>query len=154
MLFRSHHNIDAYRRSDWEVCDREFHAEMFRSCGRFRSGDDWQRMLVSYHMLAVGRATMRKVSRRNRSSGLWERLLTFFGVGCTSDSRCIPAYVPECTSDSRCIPAYVPDPGAVLRKYDPMLFCLNDDVRMTDEDRRRVREFLESRFPKKSSFEK
>lgn len=135
-----HHNIDAYRRSDWEVCDREFHAEMFRSCGRFRSGDDWQRMLVSYHMLAVGRAVMRKVSRHNRSTGLWQRLLTVFGKGCCSDSRCIPAYVPN--------------PDAVLRKYRPVLFCLNDDVRMTDEDRRRVREFLEGHFPKKSSFEK
>lgn len=30
----------------------------------------------------------------------------------------------------------------------------NDDVRMTDEDRIRVRTFLDTRFPEKSSFEK
>ena len=41
-----------------------------------------------------------------------------------------------------------------MEKYAPSLFCLNDDVRMTDEDRIRVRTFLDTRFPEKSSFEK
>lgn len=41
-----------------------------------------------------------------------------------------------------------------MEKYDPSLFCLNDDARMTDEDRLRVRQFLGKLFPEKSSFEK
>ena len=52
------------------------------------------------------------------------------------------------------IPAYTPDLEAVMEKYDPSLFCLNDDARMTDEDRLRVRQFLGKLFPEKSSFEK
>ena len=46
------------------------------------------------------------------------------------------------------------DLDAVMEKYDPSLFCLNDDARMTDEDRFRVRQFLGRLFPEKSSFEK
>ena len=41
-----------------------------------------------------------------------------------------------------------------MKKYSPSLFCLNDDARMTEEDRTRVRAFLKTRFPEKSSFEK
>lgn len=40
-----------------------------------------------------------------------------------------------------------------LEKAKPMLFCLNDSQYATDEDRRRVTAFLESRFPTPSSFE-
>lgn len=41
-----------------------------------------------------------------------------------------------------------------MRRFNPMLFCLNDNEKATDEHRRLVRPFLESIFPNKSSFEK
>lgn len=41
-----------------------------------------------------------------------------------------------------------------MRIYRPKLFCLNDTQYTTDEDRKRVRPFLESLFPKTSAFEK
>jgi hypothetical protein len=41
-----------------------------------------------------------------------------------------------------------------LNRYNPKLFCLNDTQRVTDEDRKRVKPFLEKRFPEKSAFEK
>ena len=50
-------------------------------------------------------------------------------------------------------PAYTPDLEAVMEKYDPSLFCLNDDARMTDEDRLRVRHILGEVVSEKSSFE-
>lgn len=40
-----------------------------------------------------------------------------------------------------------------LRKSNPMLFCLNDSEFASDQDRRLVREFLNSRFPEPSEFE-
>ena len=40
-----------------------------------------------------------------------------------------------------------------INKYNPVLFCLNDTPRATDNDRLRVRPFLYHLFPNKSSFE-
>lgn len=47
-----------------------------------------------------------------------------------------------------------PDFMWFISKYNPTLFCLNDTPRASDADRERVRPFLESLFPEKSSFEK
>ncbi len=47
-----------------------------------------------------------------------------------------------------------PDFSSYISKYDPYLFCLNDSHRSKDEDRARIKPFLESLFPNKSSFEK
>lgn len=41
-----------------------------------------------------------------------------------------------------------------LHRYNPKLFCLNDSQRVTDEHRKKIMPFLESLFPKSSSFEK
>lgn len=41
-----------------------------------------------------------------------------------------------------------------LDKYHPDLFCLNDNQRARDKDRKKVKPFLERVFPGKSSFEK
>ncbi len=46
-----------------------------------------------------------------------------------------------------------PDYMYFIRKYRPFLFCLNDTHHATDEDRGRVKAFLEALFPEKSSFE-
>ncbi len=42
----------------------------------------------------------------------------------------------------------------VIRRYSPTLFCLNDSQRVTDDDRARIRPFLEELFPEPSAFEK
>ena len=47
-----------------------------------------------------------------------------------------------------------PDFMKYMKKYSPKLFCLNDDQHATDNDRRRIRPFLEELFPVKSVFEK
>lgn len=41
-----------------------------------------------------------------------------------------------------------------MSRYNPAFFCLNDSQCARDEDRLRVREYLEKRFPEKSWFEK
>ena len=47
-----------------------------------------------------------------------------------------------------------PDYMAKYLKYRPALFCLNDNQWVKEEDRKRIKPFLESLFPDKSSFEK
>lgn len=42
----------------------------------------------------------------------------------------------------------------IITKNNPSLFCLNDTQYATEQDRKRVRPFLEKLFPDKSSFEK
>lgn len=41
-----------------------------------------------------------------------------------------------------------------LRKMNPIFFCMNDSEYCTDSDRVRMKEYLDKRFPEKSSFEK
>lgn len=41
-----------------------------------------------------------------------------------------------------------------LEKYNPMLFCMNDSQYADQTDRERVTEYLKTRFPRKSGFEK
>lgn len=41
-----------------------------------------------------------------------------------------------------------------MEKYHPIFFCLNDSEHAADNDRIRAREFMQKRFPDKSSFEK
>lgn len=47
-----------------------------------------------------------------------------------------------------------PNHYAKLEKYHPMLFCMNDSEFATDDDRKRMADFLSRRFPDKSPFEK
>lgn len=42
----------------------------------------------------------------------------------------------------------------VMERCQPTFFCVNDSEHVSDEDRRRARRFMETRFPDKSSFEK
>jgi hypothetical protein len=57
-------------------------------------------------------------------------------------------------SESLYLKSSKPDYHAIMKRYSPRLFCLNDSELTTDEDRRRIRPFLESLFPTPSAFEK
>ena len=41
-----------------------------------------------------------------------------------------------------------------MQRFQPKLFCLNDCQHTTDDDRKRIKPFLEELFPEKSAFEK
>ena len=47
-----------------------------------------------------------------------------------------------------------PDFMKYIERYQPKLFCLNDNQRVTEKDRERIVPFLETLFPAKSAFEK
>ncbi len=135
-----HHNVDAYTRTGFAECHADFPQLAPTPDKRFRSREDWQRIIISYYALATGRAVLRKVSRYNGARGLAERIGVMFGRGCQADSRCIPV-------NTR-------DYAAVMRKYRPSLFCMNDGEGTTDADRAHAKAFLSELLPDKSAFEK
>lgn len=56
-------------------------------------------------------------------------------------------------SESSRIRVHRPDFMEHIKRFNPKLFCLNDTEYATDDDRARIKPFLEKLFPEKSSFE-
>lgn len=139
--YAPHHNFDSYRLSDFELCVGLL-KEAWRTTShrRFRHDDDMQRCFVNLYAIATQRAEMRKVGRYNRIDGLMGRVSAFLTSRFATDSRCIPLSHPNFDK--------------VIAKYNPLMFCMNDDENATDTDRHRMIDFLEKMFPEKSSFER
>lgn len=136
-----HHNFDAYRKSYVMEC-REIFKERWDATAysRFRSENDIQQSIVGYYMIATGKGIMRKVGRFNRINGACNRLKAII--------------TGRYANDSRTFPISTADYCAVMRKYNPLMFCINDDENSTTEDFARMEKFLNTMFPEKSSFEK
>lgn len=117
-----HHNIDAFRKSDYQKAVEEvFHEEVERSkINRTRKYGDLHRSAFAYYMLAIGHGHLKYVTGKEA-----DRILM-----------------------------YRHDFKKRLNRYHPALFCLNDDQYVTQEDRLKVKPFLESLFPEKSPYEK
>ena len=141
IYYAPHHNIDAYRKSDFERCINLTPERWEQTIlHRFRHDNDMHRSIIAYYSIASGQGVMRKVGRYNRIDGIWGRTKALLNGRYGSDSRCIPLASK--------------DFDAVLNKYNPMMICLNDGEGCTDEDRKRMVEFLKRKYPDKSSFEK
>ncbi|WP_262249602.1 stealth family protein [Parapedobacter soli] len=117
-----HHNIDAYRKSDYQtavedVFDKEIETVMSH---HVRHEDDILRVIYLYYGLAIGRGHLKHVTRK----------------------------------ESLTIDLNKPDYRKRLLHFQPQLFCLNDNQYVSDSDRRRIKPFLQSVFPKKSTYEK
>ena len=125
--FVPHHNIDAYLKSDYAACANQFEKEYQETLThRFRRADDIQRLVVDIWSVMHEHAQVRIVfPSSNNPRGI----------------------------DSLMISNTTKDYGGLLARRNPGLFCLNDSEFSTPEDRLRVKEFLEKRFPKKSEFE-
>jgi hypothetical protein len=136
-----HHNLDSYRISDIKQCEAEF-SDRWKATAysRFRSDKDIQRCVVGYYAIATGRGIMRKVGRFNRINSVWG------AIKAIATNRY--------ANDSRTFPIALKDYDAVMRKYNPLMFCMNDGEMSTDEDCRRMSAFLQKMFPERSSFEK
>ena len=117
-----HHNIDAYRKSDYRnAVENVFKDQVASSQGnRTRVHGDLQRSAFSLYALAIGHAQLKYVGRKESS-----RILV-----------------------------YKHDFAKYMEKYQPELFCLNDNQRVTEDDRKKIKPFLEALFPQQSSFEK
>lgn len=135
-----HHNIDAYRRSDIQRSIEVIpQAWAQTTLHRFRHTDDIDRSFVNYYTLALKQGVLQKVGRYNGATTLWARMSCLLHGSYRSDSRCIPV---QC-----------PDYSAVFRKYNPLMFCMNDGEGATDDDRHRMVDFLQHLLPDPSPFE-
>ncbi len=135
-----HHNIDAYRKSDIKRFKELFMDLVNETIHRhFRNEKDLQRVAVQYYVLTTGKGKLRLMSRYNKQMSLIDKI--------------IGTLKKRYNYDSRRIAITVPDIESVLNKYNPTLFCLNDGEDTSNECRQRAHEFLEKKFPHKSSFE-
>lgn len=137
-----HHNFDAYLKSDYKHCVENLYGEEWSATAfhRFRHAHDMQRCFVSYYMVAVGHATMRRVERYNNLRGVWGRIKALLTNRFANDSRVINNYTKDYLGQ--------------LAKYNPIMICVNDSERAQPEDTLRMAQFLQEFFPEPSSFEK
>jgi hypothetical protein len=125
-----HHNIDAYLKSSFIDCTTEFRQQFEKTLDhKFREYSDTQRMAVSFYMIATG-VGIPKYTRKNF----------------------IEKHILKHKIDSKCY--HIRE--ALFKKVTTAkcnLMCLNDSCSASDRGRKQVRDFLEKRFPDKSSFE-
>ena len=139
--YAPHHNFDAYRKSDFEYCVAQFKEQWERTAySRFRQDDDMHRSLVSYYTIATKRAIFRRIGGYNRIYGFWNHVKA--------------TITQQFAYDSRYIRLNKQNYDAVMRKYNPLMVCMNDNERSTEQDCQRMVNFLEGLYPEKSSFEK
>lgn len=117
-----HHNADAYNRSTYKnAIENLFESKVKQSLSSHtRKYGDLHRSAISYYALAVGKAHLKYVGRKESSR-----------INVSSKK----------------------DYYKYMNRYNPDLFCLNDNQRAKDTDRIKIKPFLESLFPEKSSFE-
>lgn len=128
-----HHNMDAYTKTMLAECEKElekvFHHTIHQS---FRTESCVQRYLFHLCALAKKQAILKDVSRT-----FLQRVMLKLGVA-RLDALILNNH----------------DPLKLIASCNPALFCINDTERSTDEDRARTANFLQSRFPIKSPYEK
>lgn len=136
-----HHNIDSYLKSDVEACNEEFRELVeFTRRQQFRTTDDLQRVVWHYWALARGRAKSRIVRHYTAAKSIGQR------VKCIIKRK-------YCT-DSRSFSLHGVGVEKKIAKYSPVLMCLNDSEYASEKCRSSMKNYLERRFPVKSSFEK
>ena len=136
-----HHNIDAYRKSDVRACKELFATEIAQTIHRhFRSEDDLQRVVILYYLLVNGMGEMRLMGRYNKPMRLVDKVKYALRGIYHYETRCIGI------GEGR-------DLRYVMKRYNPVLFCLNDSEGANETQRQHALEFLLQMYPEKSSFE-
>ncbi len=128
--FLPHHNIDAYKKSTFINCIKEFPDDFAKNLNnRFRDDNDLQRVIVSYYSLVKNQGYL-KIVKKN----LLEKIFNL-----ETDSEII-------NIKSRTIKK--------INKVNTKLLCLNDNTQTKMDDKESIKQVLECKFNKKSSFER
>lgn len=118
---KPHHNIDAYRKSDYAHTFDVFKEDLKPTLlNHTRAENDIQRVIYSYLPIIEKKSRVQFVTMK-----------TSFRASIAGK-----------------------DFDLKLLKKSPLLFCLNDSQYASDDNRKKMYEFLEKRFPEKSDFEK
>lgn len=141
-LYITHHNIDSFRKSFIEKCQKEFGDEIYKTIkSRFRSSEHLQRSLYQYYAIAINEGVFIKVQEYSQLMPWFKRLIAKIKKKkFCKDSLFI--YLNPSKAKGR------------VKKHHPKLLCINDGEATTDEDRVAIKKFLEEYFPEKSAFEK
>lgn len=126
-----HHCIDAYKKSVFIDCLNAFPKLVSKTLNnRFRTHEDWQRMIVIYYALATEQGVEKWVKPTWLDKNVFRKVL---------DTKCF-------NLSKRTVKR--------IEQLRAKLVCLNDCEKTTDKDRLKVQEIMEKHFPEKSSFEK
>lgn len=118
---KTHHNIDAYRKSSYKDTYDTFKEEIEATFNNHtRADNDIQRNIYTFVPVVNHQAHVKYVTQKTSFRCHIEK----------------PKYFDR------------------LRKYNPMLFCLNDCEYANEDSHKMLRNFLVEKFPEKSSFEK
>ena len=136
-----HHSIDAYSKSVYTECLDKYKDWVDSSYpNKFRSNKDIHRTIVSLYSAATNQGVFKLVNKFNGANTFFDKLKSVITNTYFFDSKSIQ------TTEK--------DYSNIIKRSNPRVICLNDNHNTKDEDRQRAKAFLESLFPKKSSFEK
>lgn len=125
-----HHGIDAYKKSTFIECIKEFEKKFDETLNhKIRDFNDLQRVIVLYYMLYKNVGILKQTE-----INLFNKL-----IGKHSESDC---YDLKKSTLSK------------IKKSQAKLMCINDCRKTTDKERKAIKELLENKFPIKSEFEK
>lgn len=139
----SHHNVDAYLKSEFIDCKERFKDEFLQTAKhRFRKENDIERFIVNLYQCANLHGEIKVVHRRDSKLPLWKKIMNFLLQKSQSDSVAFNLVSKNKDLKSR------------MKQYNPKLFCFNDCENTLDVDRRIAHKYLDNLFPEKSSFER
>lgn len=139
--FEPHHCIDAYTKTLYSDCVEEFQSEysVFYE-NRFRQNNDVQRLIVLLYGLANKKVQLKKVKKSRLHIPIGTKLFNML-VGRYFIDSCFLGINKDNISER-------------FSWVKPKMFCLNDNVDVTELNRIDAILFLYSLFPEKSCFEK
>ncbi len=138
-LLYPHHQIDPYVKSSVQECIAKYSAWAdLTLSNHFRSSEDMQRHILSLFAVATHSAIIE--SRKQQRFAKLRQLLTML-------LKC------DATSDSLLIGLEKKSIEKSIRLFNPALLCFNDSERVSDDDRKRIKELYERLYPQKSQFE-
>lgn len=132
-IYVTHHNIDAFTKSDYRECFYQFQKDLNMNLNRFRSKNDIQRILFSMNPIFQKKAIPRILHKYSKI-----RKYLFWIKPLNLESYCIEDKFKSLFA---------------LKFIHPKLFCINNSDKINLKNKKYEKIFLEHRFPHKSSFE-
>lgn len=138
--FNPHHSIDAYKKSDIIECNELFSDELYKTTlSKFRNDGNISRVIYQAYACATGKGKLKLIKKIDEELPLFKKIFKIICRDFHKDS----IYFHACNTNYQ----------EKITKYKPELICINDNEDTTDDDRIRMKKFLESYFPDKSAFE-
>ena len=138
--FDPHHSIDAYKKSDIIECNELFSEELYKTTlSKFRNEENISRVIYQAYACATGKGKLKLIKKIDDELTLYEKIIKTIRHDFHKDS----IYFHTCNTNYQ----------EKIAEYKPELICINDNEDTTDDDRVRMKNFLENYFPEKSPFE-